>query len=77
LLEPVKEGSIVIFDYKNWQGVHSTRRVLVKGFFYGFTTYHPHEDQLFLSGFDLDKSVNRDFSVSDITNLAVISQEEN
>lgn len=76
MLEQIKEGTIVEFRYKNWQGKRSVRKVLVKGLFYGETAYHPMP-QLFLSGFDLAKSVNRDFAVNDIYEITIKGQEEN
>lgn len=76
MLTPVKEGTIVEFRYENYEGKMGIRNVLVKGFFYGETAYHPMP-QLFLCGFDIDKSVNRDFAVNDIYEMTIKSQEEN
>jgi predicted DNA-binding transcriptional regulator YafY len=76
MLKHIYRDGYVVFDYKNWKGEQSTRRVLVSGFYWGSTTYHP-TDQLILRGFDLDKSQTRDFAVADIINLVVMSEEEN
>jgi hypothetical protein len=76
MLKLIEEGTIVKFRYKNYQGKMGIRNVFVKGFYYGETAYHPMP-QLFLSGFDLDKSVNRDFAVNDIYEITIKEQEEN
>lgn len=76
MFEPIKGGTVLQFRYKNHRGKMGVRNVLVKGINYGVTAYHPMP-QLFLSGFDLDKSVNRDFAVNDIYEVTIIAQEEN
>ena len=75
-LTGIKEGTVVKFRYKNWEGKMGIRNVLVKGFNYGITAYHPMPE-LFLSGFDLDKEKHRDFAYSGIYEMAIIGQEEN
>lgn len=76
MLKQIREESVIEFRYKNWKGKMGIRRVFVRGFFYGETAYHPMP-QLFLTGFDLDKSVVRDFAVNDIYEVIKVSQEEN
>jgi predicted DNA-binding transcriptional regulator YafY len=76
MLEQIREGTVVAFEYKNWRGEYSSRRVLVRGLYWGYTEYHPIP-QFLLSGFDLDKNENRDFAADDITHLTIIGQEDN
>jgi hypothetical protein len=76
VLSEIKEGTVMQFRYKNYRGKMGIRNVLVKGFFYGETAYHPMP-QFFLSGFDLDKEANREFAVNDIYEVTIIAQEEN
>lgn len=75
MLEAIKEGTVVEFHYRNWKGKYGKRRVLVKGIFFGDTAYHPMA-QFFLSGFDFDKSQNRDFAITNIYDVTVIGQED-
>jgi hypothetical protein len=69
--EDVKPGDVIHFEYKNWKGVTSERKALVKGFFFGKTKFHT-EYQCFITALDLDKLEMRDFAVRDITALIVI-----
>jgi hypothetical protein len=65
------KGTVVKFDYTNWEGKKGTRTVMVNEFFYGSTPYHK-EPQFILDGFDLDKEAKRGYALKDVTNLTVI-----
>ena len=51
-------------DYTNWRGEKSTRRLRIKGFWYGATEFHP-EPGLMIKAYDFDKKAERDFRVCD------------
>lgn len=56
----------LVFVYRNYRGVVSTRRVLPATVWYGSSAWHT-EPQWFLAGYDLDKRALRDFAFRDIT----------
>lgn len=64
----VKLGTVIIFDYINWQGESSSREVYVKDFCYGSNEYHP-EPQMLLHGLDIKKNEFRMFAVKDMTDV--------
>jgi predicted DNA-binding transcriptional regulator YafY len=53
------------FEYVNWRGERSTRRILPIEIWFGITDWHPNA-QWFLKGQDLDKHEVRDFALRDI-----------
>ncbi|WP_017998110.1 hypothetical protein [Paracoccus sp. N5] len=55
----------LVFEYKNWRGELSVRRVLPLKIWFGASTWHP-EEQWFMQAKDLDKSEVRDFALVDI-----------
>lgn len=61
----------LLFDYTNYQGETSRRRVMPYCFWYGKSKYHVDEagnpvEQWFLQAYDLDKQADRDFAWLDI-----------
>lgn len=65
------KDKVVNFNYKNWRGVKSRRKVVVAGIQYGSNDYHK-EEQFLLHCFDLEKREYRSFALKDITGLEVI-----
>jgi len=53
------------FEYKNWLGKVSIRKVVPYDIWFGSTEFHP-EDQWFLHVFDMDKGEERNFALRDI-----------
>jgi len=62
----------LVFEYKNWKGVTSIRRIKPHGIWWGATEYH-EKIQWLLSGYDYDKGGNRDFAMNGI--IRFIKQE--
>lgn len=60
--DPVKE---LQFQYKNWRGETSVRRVLPMKIWYGKTDWHPDE-QWFIKAIDVEKGEERDFALTDM-----------
>ncbi|MER9867382.1 WYL domain-containing protein [Mesorhizobium sp. M0136] len=60
-----KDNRELVFNYTNWRGDQSVRRIVPVKIWYGTTDWHP-EAQWFLQGTDLDKSELRDFALKDI-----------
>lgn len=56
------------FDYINYRGEASRRRVRTEGIYYGATDYHP-EKQWLLKAEDLDKGEERIFAMNDMSNV--------
>ncbi len=56
----------IIFEYRNWRGDVSIRRVLPQRIWFGATEWHPGAQWL-LEAFDLEKNEVRDFALCDIT----------
>lgn len=59
---------IMIFDYVNYRGEKSSRRVRHPSIEFQSTDWHP-EQQWILHGFDLDKSLFRSFAMKDMSNI--------
>lgn len=59
-------GWLLEFDYKNWRGEVAHRRVRGVRLWFGTTEHHP-EPCLLLHAIDLDRGVERDFRVLDMT----------
>lgn len=53
------------FEYKNWKGEVSIRKVYPDYIWYGHTEYHI-ELQYFMRAFDVNKDDYRDFAILDI-----------
>jgi hypothetical protein len=63
--------AVIEFDYFNWKGHSSKRRVHPEKTWWGSTEWHP-EPQLFLRGFDVGKSAMRDFATKDMSNIRFV-----
>ena len=53
------------FEYKNWLGKISKRKVIPYEVWYGITEFHKKEQWL-LRAFDTDKNAERNFALKDI-----------
>ena len=56
---------ILQFEYKNWLGKISKRKVIPYEVWYGSTEFHKKEQYL-LRAFDVDKNAERNFALKDI-----------
>lgn len=61
----VAKEKIVSFEYINYKGVRSTRRVQPIEIRFGKTEWH-NNPQWLLKAFDLDKNAVREFAIKDI-----------
>lgn len=68
---PIRIGNWIEFDYVNWRGERSHRRVEVDGFYFGSTEYHK-EDQWLLKAYDIDRQEDRIFAMKDMSNVTDI-----
>lgn len=68
----VKKGSLIIFNYTNWQGKTNERKAIVSDFSFGSNEYHK-EPQFMILGFDVDKSAHRTFATKDIKDIKVFN----
>ena len=59
---------IVTFNYTNWRGEHSARRVKFLGVEFGVSEYHV-KPQFLMHAFDLDKGVYRLFAMADMSDV--------
>lgn len=57
----------VLFEYVNYRGESSTRRVIPLDSRFGSTKWHPRRQWL-LRAWDLDKEAQREFAMGDISN---------
>lgn len=64
----IKSTKIIEFDYVNYKGEASLRKVLPQQLEYGTTPYHK-EPQFLLRAFDLVKEVERTFAIKDMSNV--------
>jgi len=53
------------FEYKNWLGKVSKRKVIPYEVWYGSTEFHKKEQYL-LRAFDVDKNAERNFALKDV-----------
>lgn len=67
----VNVGDLIQFDYTNWKGVKSKRKVIVQEFVFTKSKYHP-EYQMFIQGYDMNKMNERTFAVKDIEAETVV-----
>lgn len=56
------------FDYTNYKGEQSHRRVIVHSVGYGSNEWHP-EPQWLMYALDLDKNEFREFAMKDMSNV--------
>lgn len=61
----VPDLTLVSFDYVNYRGERSRRRVRPIRMWFGSTAYHPHAQWL-LEALDLDRQETRDFALADV-----------
>ncbi len=61
----------ITFDYVNWKGVKSKRRVHTINLLFDETEWHK-EKQFLLFGLDLDKQEPRAFALKDMANIEFI-----
>lgn len=59
-----KLGKPCEITYKNWRGVIAQRQVIPISFRFGTTEWHPEPGWLMLA-WDVDKSANREFALTD------------
>ncbi len=52
--------------YKNWRGETAVRRIKPISQWFGATEYHP-EPQWLMKALDVEKGVERDFAIKDMT----------
>lgn len=67
----IKPGALLEFDYVNYRGESSHRRIKVNRTLYGNNKYHPIP-QWMIDGDDLDKKERREFAMRDMTNVTGI-----
>lgn len=65
LLMTLKGSMVLNFNYTNYRGERSERRVIPEKVWIGSTEWHP-EPCLLMTAYDIDKAAHRDFKVSDI-----------
>ncbi|MGM9923873.1 MAG: hypothetical protein ACI35R_06450 [Bacillus sp. (in: firmicutes)] len=69
----IESAEKIRFDYVNWKGVKSSRKVVVTSFLYGITEYHP-EPQWLLDAYDLEKEEHRVFAMKDMSNVEALKR---
>jgi hypothetical protein len=62
---------VIEFDYVNWKGVKSKRKVKVGDLYFGSNEYHT-EPQFLLHCYDLEKNKDRMFAIKDMSNVKKI-----
>lgn len=70
-LERIRPGETIEFDYTNWKGEKSKRRVFVNDFYFGATEYHNNEQWL-MAAWDQDKRQHRKFAMADMSNVKIV-----
>lgn len=63
----------IVFEYKNWKGALSTRKIIPIKIWYGESDYHASA-QWFIRALDIEKQENRDFAIQNI--IKYIKMEE-
>ncbi|SFQ14753.1 hypothetical protein SAMN05421853_102128 [Roseivivax halotolerans] len=61
----VHQSQELVFNYRNWRGTESTRRVLPKRIWFGESEWHSGP-QWFMQALDLEKNEIRDFALVDM-----------
>jgi len=56
---------ILQFEYTNWKGETSLRKVIPYKFWFGSTEFHK-EEQWMLHAYDIDKGEERNFALKDV-----------
>lgn len=65
LLMGLKGPMVLNFNYTNYRGERSERRVIPEKAWIGSTEWHP-DQCLLLTAYDIDKAAHRDFKFTDI-----------
>jgi predicted DNA-binding transcriptional regulator YafY len=65
LLMTLRKPIVLSFEYTNYRGEKSARRVIPEKAWHGSTKWHP-EQCLLLTAYDIDKAAHRDFKFTDI-----------
>ena len=65
---------ILEFDYVNYKGEKAHRRVQFERVRFGASPWH-QEPQWLMQAFDLDRNVEREFALRDMTNMKEITDE--
>lgn len=60
-----KKAPPLKFEYINWEGKRTIRKVKPIKVWYGKTEWHP-EEQWFLKAKDIEKNAERDFALKDV-----------
>jgi predicted DNA-binding transcriptional regulator YafY len=63
------ERENISFDYTNWRGEKSRRRVHPIRIYFANTPWHPNTQWL-MEGYDLDKKEMRDYALADMSNIS-------
>lgn len=63
----VPSGGASVVAYQNWRGEVATREIKPICLWFGQTQWHP-EDQWFLTAWDVEKQVERDFALTGFVN---------
>lgn len=63
-------GRIIKFDYVNYKGEASVRRIRVDDILFDSNEWHK-EKQFLMYGYDYDKKAFRCFAMKDITNVLI------
>jgi len=66
----------VSFNYKNYKGELSIRKVKPMGVYFGSNEWHP-KPQWLLRAFDVDKQAERSFAMQDISNWSTNAATKN
>lgn len=64
----INPGVTIEFDYVNWKGASSHRRVIINKVLYGNNRYHP-QPQWLMEAQDIDRNEVREFAMRDMTNV--------
>lgn len=67
----INVGDRIEFGYTNWKGEYSKRAAVVKDIAFGNVEWHDGK-QWIMTGFDLDKRLDRFFAMKDMHNIKKI-----
>lgn len=65
----IEIGKHYIMSYRNWRGEIRDRKVKVVGLHFKVCPFHSKDNALYVSVFDLEKEVVRDFLPADIRSV--------
>ena len=68
-------GLLIEFNYRNYKGEISRRRVNVHTVEFGSNEWHPPEPQWLMQAIDLDKNEQRAFAMKDMWKVTRIERE--